>query len=82
MDFVRNLQLAAATSIADIGLLGGFIIVNIGKEWLERNVSPSIPGGPTVQMLGGAAIHAAADVSKFILYDLGSKHDVRRAHVV
>lgn len=75
MDFIRNLQLAAATSIADLGLLGGFMVVSIGKEWLDRNVVPSIPGGATVNMLGGSAINAAADLSKFILYDLATRHD-------
>lgn len=76
MDFVRNLQLAAATSIADLGMLAGFMVINVGRGWLAMNVTPQIPGGGYAQMIGGAAIDAAADISKFVIYDLSTHHQV------
>lgn len=76
MDFIKNLQLAAATSIADVSLLGGFMVVEMGKRWLEMNVPPSIPGGYWPQTLAGSAIGAAADISKFVIYDLSTHHQV------
>lgn len=74
-DFIKNVQLAAATSIADISLLAGFMLVNTGQVWVARNVAPQIPGGPGSwpQMIGAAALDAAADLSKFILYENGAK---------
>lgn len=74
-DFIKNVQLAAATSIADLSLVAGFMLVNTGQEWVRRNVAPQIPGGPGSwsQMLGAAALDASADLSKFILYENGSK---------
>jgi hypothetical protein len=58
--------------MADIGLLAGFMVVNTGKNWIAANVSPVLPGGPGSwpQMLGSAAMDAAADLSKFVLFDL------------
>jgi hypothetical protein len=74
MNFIKNLQIAAATSIADIGLLAAFMAVNTGNKWMQRNITPTVPGGPYAQMLVEAAIEAAADVSKFTLHDMTAGH--------
>lgn len=74
MNFIKNLQIAAATSIADIGLLAAFMAVNTGARWMQRNITPTVPGGTWVQMLVEAAVDAAGDVSKFTLHDMTAGH--------
>ena len=74
MEFVRSLQLAAATSIADVGQLVAFMVVNTGQNWMDRNITPSVPGGYWPQTLVSAAIEAAGDISKFALHDMSAGH--------
>lgn len=74
MMFIKNLQLAAASSIADLGLLAAFMVVNTGSRWMQRNIVPTVPGGPWASMVVESAIDAAGDISKFVLHDMTAGH--------
>lgn len=72
-DLYNKLNLAVSSSVTDVFLVAGIAGINYGRGIIKASLLPNVPAG-MARNLADAGFDAAADISKFILYDLSIKH--------